>query len=185
MMLLSCISCIICLFIILLISLFIIFVCCYRSFTYFLNKKEERIKLKFSQWKELYAINPERYLITNVINYYDCFLYRVFFVSDEPEDMGGYKMYQINFNMIDLIRFWIFRRRRTKKLEDNIQEENYKKLLRISQEDINNYREKYMKEITQQIEENNRIQRRGKSFSELLEESIKNNNDDDDLWNVF
>lgn len=185
MMTLSCISCIICLFIILLISLFIIFVCCYMSFNYYMNQREERIKLKFSQWKELYTVNPNRYLITDKINFYPCFLYRVFFISNEPEDMGGYKMYQINFNMIDLIRFWIFRRRNIKKSEnDNIQNKNYKMLLEISQEDINNYREKYMKEMVQQIEENNRLQRRGKSFSELLEESIKNNNDDD-LWNAF
>lgn len=142
------------------------------------------VKMKFEQWKDLYALNPNRYNLDKIINEKDAHLFFLDTKHRNSWDNATEKIL-ISFSFIDYIKFLFFlneckgEKEKEVKNNSNIEEnEALKHILEVAQLDIEKIKEQSQKEIEKAKEvmnESNTLGRVSPSMIKALEYELQKN----------
>ena len=137
--------------------------------------KPNKVRMKFAQWKDLYFVNPERYNLEKR----DCNL----IFKGNLDGWGERENIQIVFTFFDYIKFLLFvnkiRNQEThilKTKEDIKENESLKKILEVTQSDIEKLRKESEKEIakaTNAIKESTTCGKVSPDFINALDHELK------------
>ena len=116
------------------------FGCLFWLLTWNDSRSSSYLKIKFKQFLTMYRISPDKW-----------YLYEGGIIIYEDDAENIYQ--QFYFSPIDFLRYNFFYKKKKKSKKKNNVDKKWEKVIISWQKDINDYREKYTKELQNKIKE--------------------------------